>query len=285
VLHASRDEHPDLFWALRGAGGNMGVVTWLEVEAGAVGDVVFSQMTLDATDTAGLLEKWGTAVEAAPRGLTSFMILPPARRGQSPMAQLLTVIAAEGADVDPDEAIAQLELLADAGPLLGHQAQILPYSGVVRREDAHHSGGGDPSARSGLLTHLDQGTSRAVERLLGTGESYFTAIRATGGATNDVAPDATAYPHRHQNFALSALGGDQGRLNHAWDTEIGSVMDGSYLSFDTDRRPERLLEAFPESTLSRLRAVKAVYDPSNVFRTNFPIPPADPAEPSSGSDA
>ncbi|WP_423462526.1 LLM class flavin-dependent oxidoreductase [Promicromonospora sp. MS192] len=283
VLHASRDEHPDLFWALRGAGGNMGVVTWLEVEAGAVGDVVFSQMTLDATDTAGLLEKWGATVEAAPRGLTSFMILAPARRGQPPMAQLLTVFAAEGADADPEEAIAQLELLADSGPLLGHQAQLLPYSGVVRREDAHHSGGGDPSARSGLLTHLDQGTSRAVERLLGTGESYFTSIRATGGAGNDVAPDATAYAHRHQNFALSALATNQDRLNGAWDAEIGPVMDGSYLSFDTDSRPERLLEAFPEPTFSRLRTVKAAYDPSNVFRTNFPIPPADPADPGAAS--
>ncbi|MFI2488479.1 LLM class flavin-dependent oxidoreductase [Promicromonospora kroppenstedtii] len=285
VLHASRDEHPDLFWALRGAGGNMGVVTWIEIEAGAVGDVVFSQMTLDATDTAGLLERWGATVEAAPRGLTSFMILGSGRRGQPPMAQLMTVFAAEGADADPDEAIAQLELLADAGPLLGHQAQLLPYSGVVRKEDAHHSGGGDPSARSGLLTHLDQDTSRAIERLLASGESYFTSIRATGGAAHDVAPDATAYAHRHQNFALSALASDQDRLNQAWDGEIGPVMDGSYLSFDTDSRPERLLEAFPEPTLTRLRQVKAVYDPSNVFRTNFPIPPAEPAEVSPGSDA
>ena len=275
VLHASRDEHPDLFWALRGAGGNMGVVTWLEIEVGAVGDVVFSQMTLDATDTAGLLEKWGAAVEAAPRGLTSNIIIAPGRGGQSPMAQLMTVIAAEGADVDPDEAIAQLELLADAGPLLGHQAQLLPYSGVVRQDDAHHSGGGDPSARSGLLTHLDQSTSRAIELLLGSRESYFMAVRATGGATNDVAPDATAYAHRHQNFNVSALGSNQDRLNGAWDAEIGPVMEGSYLSFDTDSRPERLLEAFPEPTFSRLRTVKAAYDPSNVFRTNFPIPPAD----------
>lgn len=283
VLHASRDEHPDLFWALRGAGGNMGVVTWLEIEVGAVGDVVFSQMTLDATDTAGLLEKWGATVEAAPRGLTSFMILGGGRRGQTPMAQLLTVFAAEGADADPDEAIAQLELLADAGPLLGHQAQLLPYSGVVRQEDAHHSGGGDPSARSGLLDHLDQGTSRAIERLLGSGESYFTSIRATGGAGNDVAPDATAYAHRHQNFQLSALATDQDRLNQAWDAEIGPVMDGSYLSFDTDSRPERLLEAFPQPTFDRLRDVKAVYDPSNVFRTNFPIPPAASPSDASGS--
>ncbi|MBE1874466.1 LLM class flavin-dependent oxidoreductase [Myceligenerans pegani] len=275
VLRVSADEHPDLFWALRGAGGNMGVVTWLEVRAGEVGDVVFSQMTLDATDTAGLLEKWGAAVEAAPRGLTSFLYLAAARRDQGPLAQLMTMYAAESADADPDAAIAALETLADAGPLLAHQAQLLPYSAVVSRQSRHHSGGGTPAARSGLLAHLDRDASRAVERLLASGASHFTAIRATGGAVHDVDPDSTAYAHRHQNFALSALSSRQSTINEVWDAEIRPVQDGSYLSFDTDTRPERLLEAFPEPTLSRLREVKATYDPANVFRSNFPIPPAE----------
>ncbi|MBO0609385.1 LLM class flavin-dependent oxidoreductase [Myceligenerans salitolerans] len=275
VLRTSAEENPDLFWALRGAGGNMGVVTWLEIEAGEVGDVVFSQMMLDATDTAGLLEKWGAAVEEAPRGLTSFMILAPARRDQGPVAQLMTMYAAEGADADPDAAIAALETLADAGPLLGHQAQLLPYSAVVSRQSRHHSGGGSPASRSGLLTHLDQDAGRAVERLVASGASYFTQLRATGGAAHDVDPGATAYAHRHQNFVVAGMSSTQQRINEVWDAEIAPVQDGSYLSFDTDTRPERLLEAFPEPTLSRLREIKADHDPTNMFRSNFPIPPAE----------
>ncbi|GAB4086408.1 hypothetical protein GCM10028784_30380 [Myceligenerans cantabricum] len=275
VLRASADENPDLFWALRGAGGNMGVVTWLEIEAGAVGDVVFSQMVLDATDTAGLLEKWGAAVEAAPRELTSFLILGSAGADQGPVAQLMSMYAAEGADVDPEAAVAALETLADAGPLLGHQAQLLPYSAVVSRQSRHHSGGGSPASRSGLLTHLDRDTSRGIEKLVASGASHFTAIRATGGAAHDVDPGATAYAHRHQNFALAGLSARQATIDEVWDAVIGPVQDGTYLSFDTDTRPERLLEAFPEPALSRLREIKALYDPSNVFRSNFPIPPAE----------
>jgi len=270
VLHASRDENPDLFWGLRGAGGNLGVVTWVEVEAMQVGDVVYSQMTLDATDTAGLLERWGAAVERAPRELTSFLILSPARRGQSPVAQLMTVYASD----DTDAAVTELERLADTGPLLEHQAYVMPYSGIVQRVDRHHAGGGDPAVRSGLVDHLDTQVSRAFEKVATSGVPYFLQIRATGGAAHDLAPDATAYPHRHQNFVLTAMGASQERLSSLWDAEMGPHTDGLYLSFDTDPRPERLADAFGPN-LDRLRGVKRAYDPQNVFNANFPVPPAD----------
>ncbi len=271
VLHASREENPDLFWGLRGAGGNLGVVTWVEIEAMELGDVVFSQMTLDARDTAGLLERWGAAVEKAPRELTSFLILSPARRGQDAVAQLMTVYA--GADTEA--AVSELERLAEAGPLLGHQGYVLPYSGVVQPAEKHHTGGGSPAVRSGLVTHLDGDVSRAFERMAQSGLSYFLQIRATGGASHDLAPDATAYPHRHQNFVLTAMGAAQPALDAAWDAEVAPYADGLYLSFDTDTRPERLLDAFGEANLARLRRVKRAYDPDNVFRANFPIQPAD----------
>ncbi|GIH65225.1 LLM class flavin-dependent oxidoreductase [Microbispora siamensis] len=271
VLHASREENPDLFWGLRGAGGNLGVVTWVEIEAMELGDVVFSQMTLDARDTAGLLQRWGAAVEKAPRELTSFLILSPPRRGQDAVAQLMTVYA--GADTEA--AVSELERLAEAGPLLGHQGYVLPYSGVVQPAERHHTGGGNPAVRSGMVTHLDGEVSRAFERMAHTGLSYFLQIRATGGASHDLAPDATAYPHRHQNFVLTAMGAAQSALDTAWDAEVAPYTDGLYLSFDTDTRPERLLDAFGEANLARLRQVKRAYDPDNVFRANFPIQPAD----------
>ncbi|MBX6384581.1 MAG: LLM class flavin-dependent oxidoreductase [Microbispora sp.] len=270
VLHASREENPDLLWGLRGAGGNLGIVTWVEIEAMELGDVVYSQMTLDARDTAGLLERWGAAVEKAPRELTSFLILSPPARGRDAVAQLMTVYA--GADTDT--AVKELERLAEAGPLLGHQGYVLPYSSVVQPVDRHHTGGGDPVVRSGLVTHLDGDVSRAFERVARSKLAYFLQIRATGGAAHDLAPDATAYPHRHQNFLLTAMGLSQSALNTLWDAEVAPYTDGLYLSFDTDTRPERLLDAFG-GNLDRLRQVKRAYDPGNVFRANFPIPPAD----------
>ncbi len=270
LVRASADENPELFWGLRGAGGNLGVVTAFELEAGALGDVVHSQMTLDASDIAGLLERWGAVVEAAPRELTSFLVLSPPRRGSQPIAQLHTVWAGD----DTDAAIGQLEALADAGPLLGHQAYLLPYTGVVRPMERHHQGGGDPASRSALVTHMSEGVTRAFEKVAWSGESFFMQVRATGGAANDVDPDATAYPHRHQNFLLTAMGASQSRLDPLWDEVVGPHADGLYLSFETDTRPERLAEAFPGRTLERLRALKAQWDPHQLFSSNFPITPA-----------
>jgi alkanesulfonate monooxygenase SsuD/methylene tetrahydromethanopterin reductase-like flavin-dependent oxidoreductase (luciferase family)/FAD/FMN-containing dehydrogenase len=270
VVRASAEENADLFWGLRGAGGNLGVVTWVEVEAMELGDVVFSQMALDASDTAGLLERWGAVVESAPRELTSFLILAPARRGQGPVAQLMTVYAGE----DTDAAVTQLERLADAGPLLDHQAYLLPYAGVVQAGDKHHTGGGDPSVRSALVAHLDAATSRAFERVAASGSAQFLQVRATGGAAHDVPQDETAYAHRRQNFLLSAMSSSQEALDAVWDAEMLPHADGLYLSFDTDTRPERLTDAFPEPTLTRLREVKRDWDPTNLFRANFPVPPA-----------
>ncbi len=104
-------------------------------------------------------------------------------------------------------------------------------------------------------------------------------IRSVGGAVNDLAAEATAYAHRHQNFAASAVGLSPDRLNARWDSEMSPHVNGLYLSFDTDQRPERLEDAFPGETLTKLRRLKALYDPDNVFNQNFPITPATRDEP------
>lgn len=269
VRRVDADHEPELFWGLRGAGGNLGVVTWVEVEASPVGDVVMSQMALDATDTAGLLQRWGATVEGAPRELTSFLHLGGGRGGRGPVAQLMTVWAGD----DTEEAVRWLERLADAGPLLGHQAFLTPYSGVVQPVEAHHQGGGEPTSRSGLLDHLDADAARGLADLGATGAAQLLQVRAVGGAVNDVAPDATAYAHRTQSFCVSAFGSRPGReaLDVPWDTFVQPHVHGLYLSFETDRRPERLLDAFPEPTLGRLRALKGTYDPQNLFDRNFPV--------------
>jgi len=85
-----------------------------------------------------------------------------------------------------------------------------------------------------------------------------------------VDPGTTAYPHRHQNFNVSSVGGHRELFREHWD-ELRRHLDGLYLSFETDQRPERLRDAFPGDTLTRLRELKAVYDPENVFSQNFPI--------------
>jgi alkanesulfonate monooxygenase SsuD/methylene tetrahydromethanopterin reductase-like flavin-dependent oxidoreductase (luciferase family) len=268
-VRADAQTHPDLFWALRGAGGNVGIVTALELEAYPVGDVVLAVMAWDARDTAAVLERWGTAVEAAPRELTSFLHLTTGRR--DPVARAYTVFAS----ADTDAAVAALTPLLDVGPLLQQQAQLLPYAAVVPPQGLNHPPGPGPFLRAGLAPHLDAATSRSLAALAGTGDTWLLQVRQVGGAINDVPADATAYAHRTQSFSVSAAGYEQDALNRSWDAFAYPHMDGLYLSFDTDTRPERIADAFPPATLARLRALKARYDPDNVFDQNFPIPPAD----------
>lgn len=133
-----------------------------------------------------------------------------------------------------------------------------------------HHGQGDPVVRSGLIEHLTADFTAAVAAMLRSGEIFFFQIRSVGGAVADVAPDATAYGYRSANFSVTAIGTDRARVDEVWET-LYPHFTGLYANFETDLRPERLADAFPETTLARLRTLKAQYDPANVFRDNFNI--------------
>jgi alkanesulfonate monooxygenase SsuD/methylene tetrahydromethanopterin reductase-like flavin-dependent oxidoreductase (luciferase family)/FAD/FMN-containing dehydrogenase len=266
-LHVSDREHPDLFWAIRGAGANFGIVTAFEFQVDEVGDVGFGQFVYDASDAAGLLRRWGAAMEAAPRDLTTNIILGAPRRGQA-LGQVYGVVNA----ADPDTIIDRFTPIAEVAPLLDQQVQLVPYASVMNVPDAAHDGRGDPVARSGLVEHITPEFAAAAAAMLQSGTTYFFQIRSVGGAVADVPEDATAYSHRSANFSVVAFGASKQRLDAAW-SDLSGHFTGLYLSFETDQSPERLAEAWPPATLARLRALKKQYDPTNVFRDNFNIDP------------
>jgi alkanesulfonate monooxygenase SsuD/methylene tetrahydromethanopterin reductase-like flavin-dependent oxidoreductase (luciferase family) len=267
-VRGDADHYPDLLWAVRGAGGNFGIVTALELEAYDLGDVVFSVMSFDASESAPLLERWGALVEAAPRELTSFLYAF-AQRGSSPIVRLVNVYAGD----DADTASAALTPLLGLGPLLEQQAQLLPYAAIIPPYDNVHYGGQTRQlVSSGLADHLTPELSEELAAGVRTRVAPWLSIRSVGGAVNDVDPAATAYPHRHQNFSITSvgLGSRPGDFRRHWD-DLRPHLDGLYLSFETDERPQRLHDAFPGQTLTRLQELKARYDPDNVFNQNFPI--------------
>ncbi|WP_431872354.1 LLM class flavin-dependent oxidoreductase [Nocardiopsis eucommiae] len=267
-LRVDAEHHPDLFWAVRGAGANFGVVTSVEAVAAPVRDVVLGQFAYDASDTAAFLRTWGEVAEAAPREVTAFLTLGQARGGQGPVAQAMVVFAGD----DTDAAVRALEPFLKVGPVLDQRAQVAPYPALLVGHAGPHEGGGTPVARSALLEHVTDESAEAMTRALATGDAYFMQLRQVGGAVNDVAADATAYPHRTAQFSLAAMGRSAEPLDRRW-AELGEAARGLYLSFDTRTGPEVLAQAFPEPALGRLRALKAVYDPDHVFDQNFPIPP------------
>ncbi len=275
IVRTDASTHPDLFWAVRGAGANVGIVTAFEFEVDEVGEVGYAQLAVQVDDVAGFLEGYGRIVESSPRDLTLFLLTGAPTPGQPQVVQLYGIVDSD----DPDTIIARLQPFAELAPLVQQSVQLTTYAQVMANAYlGPHHGAGEPHSRSGLIEHVTPQFATAVERMLSSGAVPFFQLRAVGGAVADVAEDATAYANRSANFSVVALGSHPDRLDAQWRT-LADHVEGMYLSFDSSLRPERIAEAFPPATLARLRAVKAAYDPACVFRDNFAI------EPLSGADA
>lgn len=270
VVRASAEEHPELFWAVRGAGANFGIVTAFEFEVDEVGELGFAQLVFDASDIAGFLERWGAWIEAAPRDVTSFLIIGAPRPGQPTMAQVMTVVDS----ADPDTVIERLQPLAASAPLLAQDVRMTDYLSVISNAgDESHGAEGEPLARSGLLHRMTPEFARDAARFIESGATYFFQIRSLGGAVADVPADATAFAHRDAGYSIAAMGSSRNDTDRRWEELLAPHFDGAYLSFDSGTRPERVTEAFPPATLERLRALKGELDPSNLFRDNTNVEP------------
>ncbi|MBJ3783194.1 LLM class flavin-dependent oxidoreductase [Devosia sediminis] len=273
IVRTDAEHEPDLFWAIRGAGANFGVVTAFEFEAAELGNVIRAIQVFDASDAGALVQNWGRLVEAAPREITSFLYLFPGQR--NPMAQAVSVYAGD----DVDAAAEALTPLGSAGPLVQQQAHIAPYPALIPWQGGPQGGGGSLSGRSGLVDHITPEIGAAVAEVLSSRASSMLQFRAVGGAVNDLSADATAYAHRTQNFSFNAAAtpDTEMRLNAIW-ARLRPHLNGMYFNFETHPDPDRLREAFPAATLARLRSLKRRYDEHNVFSSNFNIVPTDDAK-------
>jgi alkanesulfonate monooxygenase SsuD/methylene tetrahydromethanopterin reductase-like flavin-dependent oxidoreductase (luciferase family)/FAD/FMN-containing dehydrogenase len=274
IVRTDATTHADLFWAIRGAGANVGIVTSFEFEVDEVGQVGWAQLAFQVDDMAAFLEGYGTIVESAPRDLTVFLLAGGPRPGQPQVVQLYGLVDSD----DPDTIIARLQPFAELAPLVQQSVQLTPYAQVMANADlGPQHGSGEPHSRSGLIEHVTPAFAETAAAMLASGAIPFFQLRAVGGAVSDVAEDATAYAHRSANFSVVALGSDPARLDAQWRA-LAEHTAGMYLSFDSSLRPERIAEAFPPATLERLREIKAAYDPTCVFRDNFAIEPAESAD-------
>lgn len=228
-----------------------------------------AHFVVDASNLRELLVQWGHLVETSPRDVTSFLLTTPARRGQPAVAHIMTMVDSS----DPETIIERLTPLARIAPLYTQQVQILSYAEVMANAaDVDHGAVGEPVGRSGLLRHITPEFATAAAWMVMNRDVYWLQFRAMGGATSDVPADATAFAWRDAQFNVVGFGANRERLNQQWDA-LAHHLEGTYLSFETDQRPERLLDAFPPPTLARLRDLKWRHDPTNLFRDNFNIDP------------
>ena len=166
LVRASEDERPDLFWGVRGAGAHVGIVTAFEFEAGEVGDVGFAQLVHDVTsDVAGFLERWGDCGRVVTARHHELPHHGPHPRASRVVAQTMNVVDSD----DSETVLSRLQPLANTAPLIGQQAQILPYEALVVPPPSVHDAQGQPVSRSGLIGHITPEFAKQAAELLRSG--------------------------------------------------------------------------------------------------------------------
>ncbi|BDZ44415.1 FAD-linked oxidase [Naasia aerilata] len=278
IVTASAAENPDLFWALRGGGGNFGVVTSFTFQAHSVNGVVFGTLTFGLDDLPGLLRGWRDAMRQAPIDLNSTILAMPAF-GDAPPA-LLVFVCWAGAEEEADEAIAPLRALPG---LLADEVAPRAYADIL--DDPHPPEGPITVVDyNGFTDDFDDATiDTLVEAHAGAGAAVLM-LRYLRGALNRVPAEETAFAHRGSEVLMilaAFLGPDAGADGEAAVRRRFAVLDahttGAYSNFSAHASADVLARIFPPQTLARLRQVKRVYDPDNLFARNHNIVPAEGA--------
>jgi hypothetical protein len=291
LVVADEKSHPDLFWALRGGGGNFGVVTRFRYRRHQVGIVYGGLLAQPAT--AETVTGFLAAAEAAPDELSTIanvMGCPPmpfigAEHHGTPV--ILALVCWSGDPADGETAVAPLRALAAPLADLLHPS---PYPELFPPDDPDDDYHPTAVARTMFASAIDAATAATVVDRIAASDAPMRAVqvRVLGGAYARVAADATAYAHRSSrlmvNVACLYAGDDDKARRQAWVDELSAALhdgdDAAYVNFVGDEGDDRVRAAYPGATWDRLRAVKATYDPANLFRRNHNIPPADPTVPS-----
>jgi FAD/FMN-containing dehydrogenase len=286
-LHASADENTDLFWALRGGGGNFGVATRFEFQLHEVGpEVVAGQVFHRLEDAPDLLRFYRDFMAAAPDDIQCypfFLRVPPmelfpeAYHGQLAL-DFVVFHAGSGA-----EAEAALRPLVERGrpflSLVGPQ----PYVSVLQTFDAGLPSGQRYDSRSHDLPAITDATiDTLMEHLPGMSGDFSSAyLGGLGGAVGQVDPTATAFPHRDARFSFHIMAGwseaEQDEEVMRWvqgfhDAMASHATGGVYVNVLGTNEEARVRAAYG-SNYNRLVELKKKWDPDNLFRRNHNIPP------------
>ncbi len=283
LLRVDPETHPDLFWAIRGGGGNFGVVTRFRFRLYELALIVGGMLVLPAT--ADVISGFIAAAQAAPDELSTIANVMPA----PPMPFLpeevhgrpvvLGMLAYAGPTEAGERAIAPFRALASP---IADMVRPMPYPEIYPPEDeSYHP---TAAARTMFLEAIDQGVAETIVRYLRESDASLRAaqLRVLGGAVARVPAEATAFAHRTSRIMVNVAAFYEGpadrAVREAWVSEFAAALRqddaGAYVNFLGDEGEARIREAYPGATWDRLTATKARYDPTNLFRLNQNIPPA-----------
>jgi FAD binding domain/Berberine and berberine like len=283
VLHVDPENHEDLFWAIRGGGGNFGVATRFQFRLHELDTIVGGMLVLPAEPSvvASLIAESQAAPEEL-SGIVNVMtappmpFLPPEVHGR---LIALVLLAYAGPPEEGEPVIARLRGVATP---LADMVRPMPYPEIYQPdpEDYHPLTVG----RTIFMDGFDEQTAEKIIKRIqaSTAQTAATQLRVLGGAAARVSADATAYAHRDKPIMANVAtiyGSPEERSTHAeWAAalarELQTADGAAYAGFLADEGEERVRNAYPGSTWDRLAKIKARYDPGNLFRLNQNVPPA-----------
>jgi FAD/FMN-containing dehydrogenase len=286
ILRASERAHPELFWGLRGGGGNFGVATAFEVELHPAGTMLGGAVFYEASEAERILHGYAHHATEAPDELSTqamLMAAPPAHfipqslQGR-PIVAILVCCAGDLAQ--GERVVAPLRRLATpiadlVGPMAYPALFDLTQVGTIRGLEQH--------VRSLFLQTLSGEVLHTLteETLATMTPETIVQIRVLGGAMGRVSVNATAFAHRATqamviitNFGPPSANaeGRSARTEQVWKA-LQPYAEGVYVNFLAEEGEQRIHEAYPPATYARLAALKNRYDPTNFFHMNQNIKP------------
>jgi FAD/FMN-containing dehydrogenase len=285
IRRVDAEHEPDLFWAIRGGGGNFGVATRFEFALHELDTVVGGMLLLPATveTIAGFMAE----AAAAPEELSSIANVMPAppmpfvpeeAHGKLVIMGLMTYAGDTEAG---QRALAPFRALAEP---IADMLRPMPYPEVYPpEEEGYHP---VATARTMFVDTIARPEAETILEHLGTSTAMMgvAQLRTLGGAMARVPVEATAFAHRNSeimvNIAALYERPDEVAVHGPWVEGFAAALhqsdDGAYVNFLGDEGEERIRAAYPGSTWGRLAQIKARYDPTNLFRLNQNIPPKEP---------
>jgi FAD/FMN-containing dehydrogenase len=268
VVRAAPEEKSELFWGLRGGGGNFGVVTEFEFRLHQVGSSALSvEFDFPVPEAAPAVARWRDLSTTAPRAATYALTV------SAGVVSLGFVWVG-----DPEAGREQVRALESVGTPLARRVEELSYLDLQRREDTIK---GHALRRYWKGHYFRELPDAAIEALLSHDPSVGASLQTYGGAIADVPDDATAFSHRGTAFEYVGAARwtdpaeDEARMATARQSaaRLEPFASGVYVNVLGNEGAAGIRRAYPPEKLARLTALKDAYDPDNVFHLNQNIPP------------
>ncbi len=274
ILQASSTENFDLFWAIRGGGGNFGIVTHFDFVAEPLTQVFAGSIMFELKDVGRLLAGWRDYMRIAPVELNTMFTLMPAFAGNQPMVMVTCCYGGDD-EVKAQQALAPLRKL---GTVINQTIAKKEYAQVL--EEAHAPQGVRVVVNNGFVKEFSDELIKVIVEAHTNRGNFILQIRSLGGAMNQVPAQAMAFAHRDceallvsPTFVSSDATLAQVEQAQAGWSGIKPFTTGCYVNFLSEINPESVRAAFPAATYNKLVKLKQMYDPDNTFNQNCNIPP------------